>query len=111
MGCLAWSKCASIVAEAWSCQDSHRICDQSVLKQDTGQHCSGWCKIFSDTLQAGSQSALINFGRFFRVGDSHAREEQVTNAPKWVQNSGSFHKPLGSQEMLFKKLLLCKKVI
>lgn len=34
---------------------------------------------------------------------------QKKNAPKGVQISGSFTRPLGSQEMLFKKQLLYKK--
>lgn len=65
---------------------------------------------FIHTLQAGSQSGLIHYGFFQGRRFTCKRRTKVTNAPKWVQNSGSFRKASWSQEMLFKKLLLYKKL-
>lgn len=60
--------------------------------------------VFKHTLQARSQSALIYYGFF------HMQEKNKGyKCPRHGSRSGSFMRLLGSEEMPFKKLLLCKK--
>lgn len=91
-------------AEPRSCQ-THPRQEPSVLNRTLDCTALGGVSCFqTHTLQARSQSGLIHYGFF------HMQEKNKGyKCPRHGSTSGSFMRPLGSEEMPFKKLLLCKK--
>lgn len=91
-------------AEPRSCRIHHRQ-EPSVLNRTLDCTALGGVSCFqTHTAQAQSQSGLIHYGFF------HMQEKNKDyKCPRHGSRSGSFMRPLGSEEMPFKKLLLCKK--